>query len=326
MLPTAVVDSSHRLVVAAIRCAWAQWASIGASTSRGPQMDDEIVDPEALILGSLALAQSEPRLKTLTTDWAVTNSELLSVARMRALAEGPFAGATSGLQEFAHTLVADGGDARWRTLAIPTTKPNGTDTQPRIRKSAAPRWNGGRTLMLQLRRGFGVGVKPDLLSVLIGRHSEWTDVSTLAELSSYSIAGVRRAADEMASAGFIETSGGHSRAFRVDANRWGELLGGISSPRWRRRAEGYAFVVQWQQHLEQRTASHDSEFSLAIQFGVRMTDFWKLWLEVGVTRQPTSSDPQSAWASRKEASDALVRWFEDRAQYGDEHDQQTEVS
>ena len=96
MLPKAVVASTDRLTVAAVRCAWSQWASIGALTLGLPQVADEIVDIEALLLGSLGLAQREPRLRTLATNWTMRNSELVSIARLRALLEGPFAGAESG--------------------------------------------------------------------------------------------------------------------------------------------------------------------------------------------------------------------------------------
>jgi hypothetical protein len=48
-----------------------------------------------------------------------------------------------------------------------------------------------------------------------------------------------------------------------------------------------------------------------------MTEFWRLWLEAGVTQEPVSDDPAHAWASRAVAIDTLKRWFEDRAHYGD---------
>ena len=114
MLPKAVVASSDRLVVAAIRCAWSQWSSIGALTHRGSQIDDEIVDVEALLLGSLGLAQREPRLRTLATDWTMENSGLLSIARIRALLSGPFADTGVNVGELAHKVSTEGGDASIR--------------------------------------------------------------------------------------------------------------------------------------------------------------------------------------------------------------------
>lgn len=322
MLPKAVVASTDQLAIAAIRCAWSQWSSIGALTHRSPQVDDEIVDVEALILGSLGLAKTEPRLRTLATDWTLANSELLSIARIRALLNGPFAGTDSSIGELAQRVSTEGGDARWRALIAAS----GQHARParvvreRALKAAPPRWRNARTLMLQLRRGLGVGVKPDLIAILIGKRGEWIDVATLCELSRYSVAGVRRAADEMADAGMIETSGGHSRAYRANVKAWRELLRNIETPIWRRRAEGFAFVLRWQRHLREKNALHETEFSLGISFAASMRESWRLWLETGVTREPVSDDPANAWAPRAVAIDALKRWFEDRAHYGDEYD------
>lgn len=321
MLPREVAASTDQLTVAAVRCAWSQWSSIGALTHRGAQIDDEIVDVEALILGSLGLAHREPRLRTLATDWAIANSELLSVARMRGLLQGPFDGSDSNISELAQRVVTDKGDTRWRALvsAHGMHQPPVRAVREGALKAAPPRWRDARSLMLQLRRGFGVGVKPDLISILIGQRAAWVDVATLCELSCYSVAGVRRAADEMANAGMIETSGGHSRAYRADIAAWQALLPNIKSPVWRRRAAGFAFVLRWQRYVDERSDSHDSELSLAIHFGARMTEFWRLWLEAGVTQEPVSDDAASAWASRAVAIDSLRRWFEDRANYGDEY-------
>ena len=321
MLPNAVIASTDRLMVAAIRCAWSQWSSIGALTHRGPQIDDEIVDVEALLLGSLGLAHREPRLRTLASDWAIANSELLSIARIRSLLAGPFAGIEQSVNELADRVSSEGGDARWRALKFGGGQRivSNSPARHRASKATTPRWRGARTLQLQLRRGFGVGVKPDLIAILIGMRT-WVDVSTLCDLSKYSVAGVRRAADDMADAGFIETSGSHSRAYRADVNRWRSLLPNIDSLVWRRRADGFAFVLRWQHYLDGKGASHDSELSLAISFGARMTEFWRLWLEAGVTQEPVSDGPANAWASRDIAVESLTRWFEDRAHYGDEYD------
>ncbi len=322
MLPKAVVASTDRLIVAAVRCAWSQWASIGALTLGVRQVDNEIVDIEALLLGSLGLARREPRLRTLATDWTMRNSELVSIARLRALLEGPFAGAESGVGELAHLVSTEGGDARWRAL-VPGGGVRSARVGPakqRERKAMPPRWRDARTLLLQLRRGFGVGMKADLLSILIGSRGAWMDVSTLCDLSQYSVAGVRRAADDMANAGLIETSSGHSRAFRANVSAWTTLLPSIGLPIWRRRADGFAFVLRWQGYVHGKSASHDSEMSVAISFGKQMTDFWRLWLEAGVTQEPVSDDPANAWASRNVVIEQLVRWFEDRAHYGDAYD------
>jgi hypothetical protein len=304
MWPANVVASSDRLLQAAVNCAWAQWASIGALAASRPGHENEIVDPEALLLASLGFSQREPRLATLASDWAVENPELLSIARLRALLQSHFGDVD--VQALAGRVWSEGGDARWSAL-VPE-KPAATK-RGRHNKATAPRWRGARTLMLQLRRGFGVGVKADLLAILLGRQGAWTDVATLVELSQYSAAGARRAADEMADAGLIDTSGGHSRSYRATGEKWGRLVSGAERPVWLRRADGFAFVLKWSRYIASRKASFESELSLAIAFGARMTEFWKLWLEVGVTQEPVSDDPARAWATRDGAIEHMERWF-----------------
>jgi hypothetical protein len=172
-----------------------------------------------------------------------------------------------------------------------------------------PRWRGAETLLLQLRRGFGVGVKPDLLAILLGARGAWMDSAQLADLSAYTVSAVRRAADDLTNARFIESSGGHSRAFRADLGAWQRLIPGIGEPCWRRRAAGYAFVLCWMGQVQHLAKQQRSELALSISFGALMTDFWRLWLEAGVTQQPVSDDPTSPWATRHSALESLVAWF-----------------
>lgn len=311
MLPKHVLASTDLLAQAAARCAWVQWSAIGATALHASTPSDHIVDVEALLLGSLGLASRVPRLLTLATDWTLENPQLLSIARLRALLAGPFKQTSVGIGDLAHRVATEGGDARWRALAPPANTSVGA-TGPRIaasRKAMPPRWRGSETLLLQLRRGFGVGVKPDLLAILLGARGAWVDVGQLADLSAYTVSAVRRAADDMTSARFIESSGGHGRAFRADVGRWKALASGIGEPLWRRRADGFAFVLRWLGQVQQKTERPVSELALSISFGTLMTDHWRLWLEAGVTQQPVSDDPTTPWASRHAAIESLVAWF-----------------
>jgi len=70
---------------AAARAAWTQWGAIFTfPASRRPAQ--AIVDPEALLLGSLVLSQHEPRLRGVVQLWARYGSRLLSVQRAKNLA------------------------------------------------------------------------------------------------------------------------------------------------------------------------------------------------------------------------------------------------
>jgi hypothetical protein len=64
--------------------AWDQWAQLGvfAPTSR---RDQTAADPEALLLFTLEVGRSDPRLFDETLDWLLTNERLVSVQRLRNL-------------------------------------------------------------------------------------------------------------------------------------------------------------------------------------------------------------------------------------------------
>jgi hypothetical protein len=277
-----------------------------------PAPSEETVDIEALLLASLGLAAREPRLRTVAVDWALQNSRLISITRLRSLLEDRFAGVAVTVTDLAERLVGEGGDARWRVFVS-----SGTDATQRStarpgsvkRRAVTPRWRGDETLMLQLRRGLGVGVKADVLAILLGALSAWLDIATLSALSFYTVPAVRVAADDLANAGLIEGSGGHRRAFRANLSAWQVLLPRLQRPVWRRRADGYAFTLHWLAKATTDSGGQPSSLALAVAFSVLMREYWPLWLEVGVTQEPVSDDRAAPWDSRHAAVLSLVNWF-----------------
>src|SRR5689334_23188345 len=104
-----------------------------------------MIDPEALILGSLGLGQYELRLLNTVSWWAHTGSTLLSVQRMKNLADSYPDVIAEPLAAFARTAFEQG-DHRWRKLA-------GPKAGLRSRKNdltATPRLSGDPALWLRL--------------------------------------------------------------------------------------------------------------------------------------------------------------------------------
>ncbi len=69
---------------AAVTVAWRQWAALGSMASSGKRARS-MVDPEALILLSLALRDHERRLSDVIHQWVVHGVRLLSVQRTKNL-------------------------------------------------------------------------------------------------------------------------------------------------------------------------------------------------------------------------------------------------
>jgi hypothetical protein len=241
---------------------WRQWGALGAPTSH--DLAHSLIDPEALVLASLALRDAERRLPDVLRWWARTGATLLSVTRMRSLARR-FPDAIRGpLGEFAATAVREGRDFRWRPLAHPSSSLTG---RPKKDLGAVPRFLTPPALPLRLRLGFGVTVKADLLATLLGSSDGWLSVKRIAASLGYTPQSVRRAGDDLVAARLIQVSGETPTGYRAEPARWVGLLSLPESlPPWRHWTPAFAFVAvlgEWVRKHDGSTAS--SNYLLSTQ-------------------------------------------------------------
>ncbi len=226
---------------ATAEAAWTQWSAIFTVAASG-RPAQSIVDPEALLLVSLALRDHEPRLWSAAAMWAQFGARLLSVQRAKNLASLFPAVVRERLGDFAQVAMRDGVDQRWRSVAgtMRALKPKGRE------REGSPRVEGGAALMLRLRLGLGVGIKPDVLAYLIGIAGGPNPVNLIARATSYQGRAVRRALEELLAAGFIESRPSWTPvAYRVDNAKWAALLefDPHAPPAWRGWASLFAFVT-----------------------------------------------------------------------------------
>jgi len=226
---------------AAARAAWTQWGAI-FTPAGGQRTARAIVDPEALLLGSLALMGHEPRLWRVARLWARYGARLLSVQRAKNIGRRFPPSVAKPLGEFARLAVADGGDVRWRSVATASTEPASVG---RREPQASRVLEGGPALMLRLRLGFGVGIKADVIAHLVGLAGGGATVQQIAEATQYYGRAVRRASEELAASGFIEARSTAPASYRVDLDKWTQLLGIARDdpPAWRPWGSVYAFVA-----------------------------------------------------------------------------------
>ena len=211
-----VASAIAELREAAAQAAWTQWAAI-FSFPASKRRAHAIVDPEALLLGSLTLSEHEPRLRGVVQLWARYESRLLSVQRVK------------------------GRSCRSKPL------------KQRDRQ-ATPVLEGDPPLMLRLRLGIGVGIKPDVIAYLIGVAGGRQPVLLIAKATAYHGRAVRRALEELAAAGFVEARPTAPISYRADVPKWGKLLAidPDDPPAWRSWAAMYGFVaalMEWSQRL-----------------------------------------------------------------------------
>jgi len=267
-----------RLRSATLDVIWRQWRVLGAGAATRRTQDDHapqaLIDPEALLLVSLAFLPEERRLADLLHDWGARNSDLLSVQRAKNLASA-YPDEMQGrlleyLSWFATIAHDEGKDLRWRSV-VATAPTSGTaDGSPQTRKGKArstrARLSEDAAIMLRLRLGFGVGVKADLLTYLLARVHEWATVREISEATAYTPAAVRRAAEDLAAARLVEALEGQPASYRVIYEPWRALLGlKERPPRWASWQDRFVFTTAFLQWADAATARPLSAYALSTQ-------------------------------------------------------------
>jgi hypothetical protein len=217
--------------------AWAQWVALTAvGAERGERPAASTVDPEALVLASLGVRAHEPRLRDAVMGMARGGTRLLSVQRMSTLADSFPAPAQEGFRAFAWAA-AEAGDPRWAPHA---ERPAADAPAERARRLGPLRVMAGPALMLRLRTGLGVGIKADVLALLLGVHGASVPLKGMALATGYSARGIRKAAEELAAGGFVRQADESPLAFAADHRAWAGVLGLNEA-----RAGGRAGVPSW---------------------------------------------------------------------------------
>jgi hypothetical protein len=287
---------------------WRQWGALGAPTSHDSA--HSLIDPEALVLASLALRDVERRLSDVLRWWARTGATLLSVTRTRSLAR-QFPGALRGpLGAFAATAVREGRDFRWRPLAHPS---GGLTARHGKEPGALPKFLAPPALVLRLRLGFGVTVKADLLATLLGSSDGWLSVKRLAASLGYTAQSIRRAGDDLVAARLIEATRETPIGYRADPASWAGLLGLPETlPPWRHWTPVLALVaalVEWAQ--KQGGPAISSNYVLSTQLRDLVEAHQSAFAQNRITiPRPEDSPGETYLAAFRDTLAALKVWID----------------
>lgn len=339
---------------AVLRVVWRQWRTLGAAavgrhTSHSRAADGEtrhveaLIDPEALVLISLTLLRDERRLGDMLHDWAVLNSDLLSVQRIKNLEADYPAPMQNELMHqlalFATAASDEGKDLRWRPLAHrPSVSGEGkhgarassdeslNDSLARTSHAHAP--SGARvkmraartrlladaTLLLRLRLGFGVGIKADLLAFLLARAEDWATVREVVDATGYTSAAVRRAAEDLAAARLIESLDGQPSGYRVSYAYWAPLLGlKDRPPRWAAWHERFVFAAAFLHWSHAARARPLSEYALGA-YGRDLLEHHRPAFEQDLVARWSVHSPVQDWSAFVSKSvRSLSAWMEEMA-------------
>lgn len=264
---------ANRLAEAGSAVAWQQWGAIGATTNTDRPHHQAAIDPEALLLFSLALLEQERRLADVVASWVATNSGLLSVQRVRNLSASFPSTVRDRLSGVAREAIDHGKDKRWASLV---SRSHHLELDPRRGKlrSRTPQFANTAELMLQLRQGIGVGVKADVLAFLLtsdwnGR--AWASISTIASALGYTVAAVRRNADDLAAARLIQRpesvdpEAPSSRTYQAARDTWAATLHlNIIQAGWRYWWDRFAYVANVLERSQELERNKASEFAIGV--------------------------------------------------------------
>ena len=263
-------ELAKRVEEAVVGVCWQQWRAIqSGGVASGEHPSPSIIDPEGLLLASLAMRHHEQRLRDLLRWWVLNGAHLLSVQRIKTLrALFPESRLDGGVEWFSSLAVEADGN-RWKSLAgsVPRDEPARDAKGPKELQLLDP-----STLQLRLRAGFGVGAKADVMAFLIGAGSArreqviWTTVSVMSKAVGYSRAAIARAVSEMTLARFIEESADRPPVYSIEAASWARVFGlrdpyrvgthvaeeheESDIPPWRFWSQLFAFLVgflQWEE-------------------------------------------------------------------------------
>jgi hypothetical protein len=278
MDPTTLKEQLERWLV---EFAWEEWAQMGvlaAPHRRSPWAQD----PEALIVFTLEVARCEPRLFDELLDWMLANEALLSVRRLRAMCidetdRALLAGAIGWLArrrprarlrvaspdsapEVLLPLFHDGGpvpesdpDFAAAGLLRPPLAPSGKSLQPDLSMPI--------NLGFRLRAILGVGIRAEVLRIMLTVQAPWMTAQALARASDYAKRNVHEALAGLSAARVLSASsvGGEQR-YTIDKSAWAALLQSppaeLPSHRdWPQLLGTLRAILRWSQQQELQSAS-----------------------------------------------------------------------
>lgn len=228
--------------------AWDEWSQLGVSGPAPPRREERAADPEALLLFTLEIARSEPRLFDEVLDWLAVNEPLVSTHRLRNLAatETARALANSALDWAARargrphrtTSASPAGLARdpeplFRSLATPTR-----DLDPsfsrfgiartqlvRSHKSRPPRLDAPISFAFRLRRLLGVGVRAEVVRALLTIRAPRISGRVITASAGFAQRNVREGLTQLHDAGVVTVVDvSDERYYSIHHDAWAALL------------------------------------------------------------------------------------------------------
>jgi hypothetical protein len=223
--------------------AWEQWSQLGVSASPPADREERAADPEALLLFTLEVGRTDPRLFDEALDWLALNEALVSVHRVRNLATDQL---DRALVESALSWVArtrrrgrsTGAPAKELTPLFPGLATPSDDVDPAFAehgfarthlqpsgKSQPPRLMEPIAFAFRLRRLLGVGVRAEVMRALLTIRANWLSGRIVTASAGFAQRNVREGLSQLHEAGVIDVrTVSDDRQYSRSYDDWAALL------------------------------------------------------------------------------------------------------
>lgn len=234
--------------------AWDQWSQLGLSAASPAHREERAADPEALLLFTLQIGRSDPRLFDEMLDWLTTNESLVSTHRLRNLCANP---TDEALVESALRWTRGVGPRR-RSGPVAAARIKAIELQPvfpgvpgphdnldrafaehglarsgldRSGKSVPPRLSDPISFALRLRRLLGNGARAEVIRALLTIRAPRLSGKVITASAGFSQRNVREALMQLREAGVVDVADvSDDRYYSLHPDRWAALLGFATTP------------------------------------------------------------------------------------------------
>ena len=239
-------------ILAALReLAWSQWSQLGVSAAPPARREERAADPEALLLFTLEIGRTDPRLFDEVLDWLALNEPLVSVHRLRNLCATPIdrelvdaallwaarargrerpSSAARQISELAPLFPRIG---MRPTELDPAFAEHGFARPPldRSRKSRPPRLHDPIAFALRLRRLLGVSARAEVTRALLTIRAPRLSSKVITASAGFAQRNVREALTQLFEAGVVSrVDVADDRFYEIDHTAWAGLLGLRAAP------------------------------------------------------------------------------------------------
>jgi hypothetical protein len=319
---------SRRLSQRLVEFTWDEWAQMGLLATPHRQ-SPWAQDPEALIVFTLEVARAEPRLFDELLDWMLVNEALLSVRRLRAMCvdetdRSLLAAALAWLsRERPQARLGNGAKAtppatvhRLFHSVIHVSEPDEAfasagwlrPTLSPSHKSQPPDPAAPINLAFRLRQILGVGIRAEVVRILLTVQAPWVNAQTLARSTGYAKRNVHDALAGLSAAGVVSAfTVGSEQRYAADRPAWEALLG--SKPDelpvhrdWPQLLGVLRRILRWS---EQPDLASMSDYLRASQARDLLEATSSDLAFVGIAA-PSSTSPDGSWRDLEEVCERLL--------------------